>query len=339
MKKKNKYPIIPIFLHYSGCPGKCIYCNQYILNGTKSITDAQEVKNTLDNYKYTNKNYYLAFYGATFTNMPLNIQKKYLDITLYYPFLKGIIISTRPDCINENILCFLKNYNVIRIELGVQSLNEDVLSVIKRKYDYINSRKVVKKAISLIKSFGMEVSAHIMIGLPHQTKKSVLEDIKNLINWGITYLRVHPTLVLKDTYLEKMYKNGEYVPISLEEAVNICTEIIELCIEYDVKILRFGLQPTDTLLQKNNIVSGPFHPSFGELVYNAYYRKIIEKFILKHRTSSSIKIFYPPRLESKIIGLKKINKSYFLKKFPDKKIEFKKNNEIRNIIIKEECKS
>ena len=265
---KNYY-IIPVFISHQGCPHQCVFCNQDRIAGKYEEVFANDVRKIIDEYLETinskGATIEVSFFGGTFTAIDVNKQKELLEVAREYK-QKGLIhkirLSTRPDAILPYILGYLKEYKVDIIELGVQSLDDEVL----RKAGRGHSVNDVIVASKLIKEAGFTLGHQIMPGLPGDSFEIDIETTKKSIEMKPDICRIYPSLVIKDTPMEDMYNRGDYVPYSLDEAVYISGEMLKLYNEAKVKIIRIGLQPTDTITTGKDIVDGPFHPAFRELV-------------------------------------------------------------------------
>ena len=265
---KNYY-IIPVFISHQGCPHQCVFCNQDRIAGKYEEVFSSDVRKIIDEYLETinskGATIEVSFFGGTFTAIDVNKQKELLEVAREYKE-KGLIhkirLSTRPDAILPYILGYLKEYKVDIIELGVQSLDDEVL----RKAGRGHSVNDVIVASKLIKEAGFILGHQIMPGLPGDSFEIDIETTKKSIEMKPDICRIYPSLVIKDTPMEDMYNRGEYIPYSLDEAVYISGEMLKLYNEAKVKIIRIGLQPTDTITTGKDIVDGPFHPAFRELV-------------------------------------------------------------------------
>ena len=225
----NKHYIIPIFISHIGCPHQCVFCNQdKIAKEVENEVTAKEVRETLNEYldtiDHNNSTVEVSFFGGTFTAIDVNKQKELLAVAKEYKdngLIDKIRMSTRPDAINEYILSYLKDYSVDIIELGVQSLDEEILKLSGRGHTV----KDVEKASKLIKEYGFTLGHQIMPGLPGDNFDKDIETAKKSIEMKPDICRIYPSLVIKDTPMEKMYERGEYNPYSLEEAVNVSKEL------------------------------------------------------------------------------------------------------------------
>lgn len=311
---KKQY-IIPIFVPHLGCPNECTFCNQRKISGQlKNITE-DDVRNTieyyLDIFKDNDAYKEVAFFGGSFTGIDEDIQNKLLSVA--YEYIKnkqidGIRISTRPDYINKEILKRLKKYKVKTIELGVQSTNNYILSRSKRGHTYED----VKKASKLIRRYGFTLGHQMMVGLPESTRLDELNTARNLAKLKPKIVRIYPVLVIKDTQLEKEYLSGEFEPLELNQAVEICKELNQFFEKKNVKVIRIGLQSTDTIIDPNKpgseIVAGPYHENIRQLVDSAYYYDLINEKIKKiNAKAKEIEITVNPKIVNDVIGYKKEN--------------------------------
>lgn len=303
----KRHYIIPIFISHIGCPHQCVFCNQdKIAKEVENEVKAKDVRDTVNEYLETidhnNSTVEVSFFGGTFTAIDVNKQKELLAVAKEYKD-KGLIdkirMSTRPDAINGYILSYLKDYNVDIIELGVQSLDDEILRLSGRGHTVED----VVKASKLIKEYGFILGHQIMPGLPGDNFDKDIETAKKSIEMKPDICRIYPSLVIKDTPMEKMYERGEYKPYSLEQAVNISKEIYKLYTKANINIIRIGLQPTENITWGGDLVDGPFHPAFRELVEGSLICDNIKNSVNK---DEDIIIEINPRDLSKLYANKKL---------------------------------
>ena len=311
---KKEY-IIPIFVPHLGCPNCCVFCNQTKISGQEKQVTKEDVKNTIDYYlkhfKDDNKYVEVAFFGGSFTGIDENVQNELLETA--YEYIKegkvnSIRISTRPDYINKEILKRLKKYKVKTIELGVQSTNNYILAKSKRGHTFED----VRQASKLIRKYGFVLGHQMMIGLPESTELDEITTAKNLIRLKPKIVRIYPVLVIKNTELEEMCKKGEYIPLSLNQAVERSKEIVKLFNDKKIEVIRIGLQNTEEITDPNikgsQVVAGPYHPAFRQLVESSmWYDSILEKIKKISTKVIKIKILANPININNIIGHKKEN--------------------------------
>lgn len=302
-----KHYNIPIFIVHYGCPNMCVFCNQEKITGREANLKPQDIKNIIDenlSWLPNESVKEVAFFGGTFTALPIELQKEYLKEVKSYidsNLVNGIRLSTRPDCINEEILELLKEYNVTVIELGVQSLDDKVLELSERGY----TEEAVFRAAELIKKSNIKLGIQIMPGLPGSNDESDLLTVQKVVKIKPDFARIYPTLVINNTKLEKMYLSGEYVETELNKSVNFNMKILALLELNDIKIIRIGLQPSDDLRAEGVIKAGPFHPAYRELIETEIYYNFFVKLLY---TSEYLDIKSNEKNISKIVGLKKKNK-------------------------------
>ncbi len=311
---KKEY-IIPIFVPHLGCPNACVFCNQTKISGEQRQVRAKDVKDTieyyLNNFKTNEREIEVAFFGGSFTGIDVELQKELLEAA--YEYIKegkvnSIRISTRPDYISKDILKMLKKYNVKTIELGVQSANNYILEKAKRGHTFED----VKKASKLINRYGFRLGHQMMVGLPESTMIDEINTAKALVKLKPKIVRIYPVLVIKGTQLEEDYKNGEYEPLSVVQAVERCKEVTNIFNNKNIKVIRIGLQNTDEITDpassNSQVVAGPYHPAFRQLVESAMWYDVIVEKIKKFNTKvKEVEIIANPDDINNIIGHKKEN--------------------------------
>lgn len=306
---KTRHINVPIFIPHMGCPHACVFCDQKKISGTFSYQSPMRVKKFLEESFSTiaeKSDVEIAFFGGSFTGIPEQEMIAYLELT--QPYLNagkaaGIRLSTRPDTITPHILNILKRYGVTVIELGVQSMDPEVLLQSQRGH----SIEDVRQACSLIRESGITLGIQTMLGLPADSRKKALITAHDVIKLNPNMVRIYPALILKGTLLEEYYINGQFTPLSLEKAVEWCADILPLYRDAGITVLRIGLQNSDIL--ESSIVAGPYHPAFGELVESRIlYRKITHWLdSLQLNIPEKIIIRTCPELVSKLVGQKRAN--------------------------------
>lgn len=322
----SRHYIIPIFVPHYGCPHDCVFCNQKKITGLSTNVQASEVQEIIEEHLNTFKpgSYIeVAFYGGSFTAIDLEIQKQLLSIPYKYKKegkINAIRLSTRPDCIDDIILENLKTYLVDTIELGIQSLDDDVLEKSGRGH----TSKDMYIASDLIKKHGINLGLQMMVGLPTDTFEKSLHTCNEFIKINPYCVRIYPTLIIKDTYLEKQFLEGDYFPISLEDAVYRSSIYLMIFEINEIDVIRIGLQPTENIQLGKDVVAGPFHPAFRQLVETNIYKvlldyyfkinniEILDKDLIIESSSKNI---------SSIAGQKSSNIKYFTEKYKLKKMK------------------
>lgn len=321
MKKGN----ISIFIAHNGCPQQCSFCNQKTITGTRSQPTGEDVRNAVETaLKKSGYEYEIAFFGGSFTA----IEREYMITLLSAAYeyvkdgrVKGIRISTRPDFIDEEVLEILENYGVTSVELGAQSMDDEVLSANLRGHN----AKAVVTASKLIKSKGFELGLQMMTGLYKDTDEKAILTAKKIIELKPDTVRIYPAVVLKGTYLAQLYQNGEYNPANAEKSAELCAELLPMFENAGIKIIRLGLHSSEDI--KKNMLAGGFHDSFGELVKS----QIMLNKILEY-PPDDYQIFVNSKSLSKLKGNKKSNiyslieRGYNIKIIIDDSLE---NDELR----------
>lgn len=306
--------IIPIFIPHAGCPHQCVFCNQKKISGQR-IASAAAVREQITKYLQWVKpslNNEAAFYGGSFTGLDAALQEELfapVDELLQTGVIGSVRCSTRPDYITADKLELLKRHNVTTVELGVQSLDAKVLALAERGHNVAS----VAKAVQLLRAYGFKVGLQLMCGMPGQTVESFFDTVTKSIALKPDVVRLYPLLVIKDTPLEDSYKRSDFIPLTVDEAAELCAAAWESFTASGIKVIRTGLQPDEELCSPGNIVAGPFHPAFGEIVKSMVLRKKLTTEVLKILQSGSkkIKIYVPRNLESKLRGQKNANIKYW----------------------------
>jgi len=257
--------IIPIFIPHAGCPYRCIYCDQHKISGTLSLPSLKEVKSTIERNLKTisrSENPEVAFFGGTFTLLPESLQKKYLDAV--YPYVKnkkiqGLRISTHPEAVTEKSMKMFKKRGGCLVELGVQSLDKEVLKKSNRVVDF----DTIWKAERIIKKSGLDLGIQVMLGLPGDTLEKAIKTAEKLIELKPKTARIYPAVVLKGTVLGELFKEGRYKPLSIQDAIEWSARVCDIFEKGGVKVIRIGLHPSQDLNSKGAILAGPYHPDFG----------------------------------------------------------------------------
>ncbi len=267
----------------------------------KDVEDAVE---TAIKYKVDPKNTEIAFFGGSFTAIEreamlslLTAAKHFLDI---YNF-KGIRVSTRPDCINKDILLTLKNYGVTAIELGAQSMNDDVLLANRRGH----TADDVRKASKLIKEYGFELGLQMMTGLYKSDSKRDEQTALEIIKIKPDTVRIYPTVVLKNTHLGYLQEIGEYIAPTAEESAPFCARLLQMFEENNIKVIKLGLHSSETV--ESDMIGGAYHPAFRELCEgHIYLAKILEKLSEKDKNQQYV-VYVNKKVLSKAKGQQKRN--------------------------------
>ena len=310
--------ILPIFIPHAGCPHQCVFCNQKTISGQKNpaLQGAREQINKWLQWLKPSVDNEAAFYGGSFTGLNAELQKQLLSLTdelIAQKIIGSVRLSTRPDYINPEALELLGKHGVKLVELGVQSLDNRVLAAAERGH----TAEQVEPAVVLLRQYGFKVGLQLMVGMPKQSFSSVKETAAKVIEMRPDIARIYPLLVIKGTPLEKSFREGFFVPLSLEEAVEQSSYLYTAMKSAGIKVIRIGLQPDEELCSPGNIVAGPFHPAMCELVKSREIREQLTHEIAKLSAMEirDVVLYCHPSLESKVRGQKNANIAYWKKQY------------------------
>lgn len=305
-----KHYTIPVFIPELACPFQCVFCDQRKITGKALLPADHEILATvrthLASFRAAEPEVEIGFFGGSFTGLPPERQKHYLK--LVRPFLEqgqvsGIRLSTRPDYIDKEILKLLRDAGVRVIELGAQSMDEQVLKSSRRGH----TAKQTEQASAAILAHGFELGLQMMIGLPGDTLQKSMETARKIIQLGASNTRIYPTVVIRETTLHAWFLKGEYRPLSLEEAVEWTTCILPLFEKAGVQVIRAGLHPSEGLLSGEELVAGPFHPSFRELVLTRIWEEQLKP-LARLPQAGHLEIRVPEREINYAVGYRSKNR-------------------------------
>ncbi len=330
----KEYYIIPVFVPHRGCPHDCVFCNQKRITGyQKEVTGKMvehQIRDFLDTIKPDGqKKIEIAFYGGSFTGIEQQHQEELLAVAYDWK-KKGIIqeirISTRPDYINETIIAKLLSFGVTIIELGVQSMDQDVLKASCRGH----RPEDVIYASKLIRAGNIRLGLQMMIGLPEDTLDKCMRTADQIIALAPDFVRIYPTLVIRDTHLETLFQKGIYKPLTLDEALFYSERLMLKFLKHDISIIRLGLQPTEDVTLGKAVIAGPIHPAFRQMVEAEIYRHMIEKIFLHHRIKHITLVEIEGNVSdiSSLVGQKRKNLLMLQESFDIKRIKITGNNEL-----------
>ena len=321
--------IIPFFIPQMGCIFHCLYCHQEtITQSPKKALNWKTFSCVLEaglssKRKKPGQEVEIAFYGGTFTNLPLSYQEQLLTWGAHFISQKKVTslrLSTRPDALSEKKIEQLITVGVRTIELGVQSLNDEVLSLSNRGH----TAQDAIQALALLKKFPIKIGVQLMMGLPGDNAEGFLKTTKEVIALEPDFVRIYPTIVFQDTPLAQWLQEGRYHPLSLDEAVYLCSRALELFEAAQIKVVRLGLQDHNGMHSGNNLIAGPFHPAFGSLVRGELFiRKILRGLKSQKPLPSEIVIQIAPKDISYLLGDKRRNLHRLTQELKVNRIELK----------------
>lgn len=299
---------ISIFIPHLGCPNCCSFCNQRTISSTSSAPTADEVRELLKSAvtKLKNpENTEIAFFGGSFTAIPRGYMVSLLEAA--EPFVKeyglaGIRLSTRPDCIDGEILSVLKSFGVTSIELGAQSMRDEILAANNRGH----SADDVRNACAMIKEYGFETGLQMMTGLYKSTPEDDMFTADEIIRLSPATVRIYPVVILEGTELARLYKSGCYKPVGFEEMTELCADMLVKFDAAGIRVIRLGLHASEEL--GGSAVGGFYHPAFAEICRSVLNRRRIEGLGLK---AGEYTVKVCPKELSAYIGQKRANAVFF----------------------------
>lgn len=315
--------IIPVFVPHLGCPHMCVFCNQRRISGEQSPAKPEDVEKAIIQGRAClpeGTGATLAFYGGSFTAIPAKEQETLLAAAR--PFLlEGVIrdirLSTRPDAIDGETLERLRFYGVRTVELGVQSMDREVLRLSQRGH----TPEDAERAAKMVRDAGFELILQMMTGLPGDTPEKSLQTARKFVELRPNGVRIYPTVIIRDTPLYDMWRAGLYREHTLEDAVELCAEISEIFGAADIPIVRLGLNPTEDL-SNGDAAGGAYHPALGEMVLARRY--LARERALLSRADRGVDILFavPKGRVSAATGRKRANAEALRREFEVKSVKF-----------------
>lgn len=331
---RPKRAIIPVFVPHLGCPNMCVFCNQRRISGSPIPADAAKVR--CDIISGLSKisdgiDVSVAFYGGSFTAIPAEQQEELLQAA--QPFLQSgavtsLRISTRPDAINGEIVERLLRYGVKTVELGVQSMCDDVLRASKRGHTPEDARCAAK----LLKDSGFELVLQMMTGLPGDTPEKSEYTAREFISMKPDGVRIYPTVIIKETELYDLWTQGRYKEHTLEDAIELCSKLMELFEDADIPVIRLGLNPTDEL-SGGDAVAGAYHPALGELVMNRRYLKRELALVTEADRGQQVTFGIAPGRVSAAVGQRKCNVRTIESRYGISRVTFREVEDVHGMDV------
>lgn len=300
--------IIPVFVPHLGCPNDCVFCNQRRISGQTRPATAQTVREAIENaaaLPQTGAKRQLAFYGGSFTAIPVKEQTSLLEAAkahLDRGDIASVRLSTRPDAIDGEVLARLKKYGVETIELGAQSMDEEVLRLSGRGH----TAEDVENASRQIQAAGFQLILQMMTGLPGDSEEKSLETAGRIISLRPDGVRIYPTVIVRDTALFDLWKAGRYQEHSVEDAVRVCAKILPLFEKAGIPVIRLGLNPTEDL-SAGEAAGGAYHPALGELVKSRILYEKARALLRDTEPGSVVVLGVTPGRVSQMVGQHRAN--------------------------------
>lgn len=318
--------IIPVFVPHLGCPNDCVFCNQRRISGSTEPAAAADVDKAIEQaaaLPHTGAKRQLAFYGGSFTAIPVPQQtallaaaKRHLDAGE----IDAVRLSTRPDAIDGAVLVRLREYGVETVELGAQSMCDEVLALSGRGHTAAD----VENASRAIRAAGFRLILQMMTGLPGDTPERCVETARRIIALEPDGVRIYPTVIVRDTALYDLWQTGRYKEHTVEDAVEYCARIVPMFESAGIPIIRLGLNPTEEL-SGGAAAGGAYHPALGELVRSRIMRAGAEALLAEENIAprSAVTLGVNAAKLSQMIGQHRRNIDYLTARFQLKSLKIR----------------
>lgn len=302
-----KHGNISVFVPLNGCPHQCSFCNQKSITGVKYQPMPEDVDEAV-NAAFASKkkyDYEIAFFGGSFTAINREYMVSLLESAYKYVkngTVSGIRLSTRPDAVDREIMEILCRYGVTAVELGAQSMCDDVLQKNMRGH----TSQDVRNASRLIKEYGVSLGLQMMTGLYGSSKEKDIYTANKIISLSPDTVRIYPTVTIKNTVLGDLFESGEYVPDTLEKSVDLCAFLLTMFMRNNIEVIRLGLHYSEEL--ERDMLSNNYHPAFKELCENKLMKdKFLETAHSLGITGGNVLVSVSPSSVSKFVGQKRSN--------------------------------
>ncbi len=328
--------IIPFFIRNRGCAHRCVFCNERIIADNAGAVTEDALRETAGLYLAGGSRKYnrveIAFYGGSFTGMAAEGQLELLRMAgrlIGEGVAHSIRLSTRPDEIEGRWLDTLWNMGVRAIEIGAQSMDDKVLQMSGRGH----TADHVRQAVAVLKGKGFETGIHLMAGLPGDQMDTFAASVSDVIACKPDTVRIHPVLVFRNTELANLYERGEYVPLTIDEAVRWCKVAVVRLARAEIPVIRLGLHATGEMAKKGNVLAGPYDPAFRSLVDASIFRDMALELLDEAGGSGGVFHVAPADL-SNFNGVGRGNRAYLEVRYGSGSVKVKKDPMLRRGSLK-----
>jgi radical SAM protein (TIGR01212 family) len=213
--------------------GGCIYCDSRgsgtgaMIHEGLSIREQMVKGSEFARKRYGAKKFIAYFQSFSNTYGPLSVLKDLYDQALSHPGVVGLSVGTRPDCISGDILSLLRSYQdryLVWLELGLQSAHDATLVFIRRGHDVA----CFDRSVWMAESVGLRVCAHVILGLPGETRPMALDTARHLASLPLKGVKIHALYIVKGTPLSVMYEKGQFRCMTREEYVEWVVDFLEI---------------------------------------------------------------------------------------------------------------
>ena len=259
--------VLPVFIPFAGCPGRCVYCAQHLQTGQEPAAHLGQIKRSLEitlaeAERAGHRRAELAFYGGTFTLLPPAWQEELLSSLAPWrerDIIAAVRCSTRPDAVPDETLRRLKGLGLTGIELGVQTFAGEVLAQTGRSYTGDEARAACQR----VQEHGFSLGVQLLPGLPGMTPDLFRADVNACLDIAPDLARLYPCLVLRGTPLADLWAKDEYQPWALDLAVPLLAEALLKFQKARIPVARIGLPLADGFAK--DVLAGPAHPAMGDM--------------------------------------------------------------------------
>ena len=263
----NGQAVYPVFLPFSGCPQRCLFCAQDIQTGRGTAPVRRHLDEAAvrleERLRQGLPALELAFFGGTFTALPPDDMRACLDFAAYWRergAVRTFRCSTRPDCLDRTVLASLRDAGCSMVEVGVQSFSDTALSLSQRGYTGERARGGCR----LVRDSGMLLGIQLMPGMPGLDPEAARSDIDFARALEPACVRLYPCLVLAGSALADHWRNGLYRPWGLPETVDFLADACLALESAGIAVVRMGLAEEPGL--NGHVLAGPRHPALGNMV-------------------------------------------------------------------------
>lgn len=304
-----KHVNVALFVPHRGCPHTCVFCNQHLIAGQTAPLTAERIRDACETARacpHDVENSEIAFFGGSFTAIDRAEMLACLEAAKPYVGrdFGGIRVSTRPDAVDGEVLGVLRDYGVTAVELGAQSMDDNVLALNERGHTAARTRA----AAALIKEYGFSLGLQMMTGLYGSTPEKDRATAERFVEMAPDTVRIYPTVVLERTRLAELWRQGAYTPPTLEDSVELCAGLLRLFRDNGIRVIRLGLHSGGNV--EEGRLAGVYHPAFGELCESRVCRGLLEE-RLRGRPKGAYTVRVNEKALSQMIGQKKSNLAYF----------------------------
>lgn len=314
---------MPVFIPQSGCPHRCVFCNQQAITGADAElpdfgTLRSEIRRFLEYRRESRGKTEISFFGGNFLGQAPEVIQNLLDVAAGFVEagnVDGIRFSTRPDTVDDRRLDLIANYPVRTVEIGAQSMDDQVLALSKRGH----CAEDTVSGVQLLRQRGYETGLQMMVGLPGENDASLLNTGQRIASLAPDFVRIYPTLVIKGSVLEKWYHSGRYTPLGLDRCIEQVKGLSRLFSEKHIPVARIGLQSNEGLDTGGELVAGPYHPAMGQMVASAVFLDKAAAVIASSGDtfSKGVVLTVHPRMVSTMRGQKNSNLQRLTARFPN----------------------